>query len=617
MSELLNHRSNRQARVSLALATLPAVILCVIGVSYLRHEAVIAKNELTRSASNYASSIARQLQQEYEAYLNSEAVMLRKVSQESISQFEAPSATITKSDRTAYQSYQNLVESSSATPTAWREKLPDFKEANTPSGLPLLPLAQLRLTQLYLKQENYEQGSSMLKALLKSVVEDHPSMVSTKLLERTTEIADQYGIDEQIDLDHWIASFKAKSATRRLLYRNGDYLSRFNSPNLWFVDRNERFVRIISGGREILVLSKTELESLAGAALENIIRSNAQLSHPLAFRLHFEKQQIDLAPFDDLTAGNQSFAEKGFSPVAHSGSGEELATVDTLPPFTIRVHAADYPSFKNAVRKKVLRQGAFLSLVMICLGIGTWSTWRTLEAQQALTRRQANLISAISHELRSPVAGIRLMAEGLAKDPSPGNSRERYSKLIAKESSRLGTLIENILDTGRITDGKKAYRFEWTDVDRLVADTVERMRPLAGNDQKTIELHSVGTEVPALVDPVAIQQALGNLIDNALKFSDKGTAVVVSLNPDLKEGVISLKVADKGCGIGSEHQPKIFDLFYRAVPELQREHTGTGLGLHLVKHIVESHGGAVTVDSLPGEGSTFVIELPRETKGAG
>ena len=390
MSESINYRNHRRARISLVLATLPAVILSIVGISYLRYETVIEEEELVRTGERYASAISDQLGKEFKSYLNSEAVSLRKVAQGSRKQFEMPSLAISKSDRENYLIYESLLQSGQA--EKLREKLADFRQNKTPSGLPSLPIAQFQLAQLYLDEQEIGEATLMLEALLNSIVVNQPSMISEVLLKRVITIVEEQELTKSIDLKHWVESFDAKSATRKLLYQNEDYLDRFGSPYQWFIDGDERYIRVFRENNEVVVLSKTELEGLAGKALENNISENAHLPHPLAFRLHFEREQINPAPFNSSASRQKRFEVNGFSPIAHRQSGKELAAIGTDTPFAIRVAAANY--------------GAFLVLVMICLGFGIWSKWRTMEAQLSLANRQSNLISAISHELRSPVAGI-------------------------------------------------------------------------------------------------------------------------------------------------------------------------------------------------------------------
>jgi signal transduction histidine kinase len=175
--------------------------------------------------------------------------------------------------------------------------------------------------------------------------------------------------------------------------------------------------------------------------------------------------------------------------------------------------------------------------------------------------------------------------------------------------------VENVLDFSRIEQGRKEYEFEPADVVELTRQTVKLMEPAAAERGVPFRLVLPETPGPATqpcVDGRAVQQALVNLIDNALKHSPRDSAVTVGLEEANGDGKVRLWVEDNGPGIPVEEHGRIFERFYRCGSELTRQTQGVGIGLSIVKHIAEAHGGRVLVRSAPGQGSRFTLELPQQ-----
>jgi signal transduction histidine kinase len=307
--------------------------------------------------------------------------------------------------------------------------------------------------------------------------------------------------------------------------------------------------------------------------------------------------------------------------VLHPLSGDvETRLATSLPPphgtpLAVDVFLTDPALFYARQRQRAWSFGALIAVAALAGLIGWAATWRALNRQYQLNAMQSNFVSSVSHELRAPLASVRLMAEGLDRGTihTPDKQRE-YFRFIVRECGRLSSLVENVLDFSRIEQGHKQYEFEATDVSALVAHTVKLMEPCAADRRVTLEPVAPPESVCAEIDGKAIQQALVNLIDNAIKHSPPDTPVKIVLesNPPGAPGCISIQVEDFGKGIPIEEHEKIFDLFYRSGSELRRETPGVGIGLSIVKHIVESHGGRVRVQSVPGQGSRFEIILPEE-----
>ena len=294
--------------------------------------------------------------------------------------------------------------------------------------------------------------------------------------------------------------------------------------------------------------------------------------------------------------------------------------------FSVGLNLADPDLLYSTYRRRLwLAVGLILTATLAAFA-GLTGTWRAFERQRRLGEMKSNFVASVSHELRAPIASVRLMAESLERGTIEGRERqEEYLRVIGQECRRLSSLVENVLDFSRIDQGRRPYVFEATDVQALVSRTIELMRPYAAERQ--VNLASAPPSAPAgalrpRVDREALQQALVNLVDNAIKHSPHGASVIVGLEADsdaLRDAAardahrparIRLFVEDQGPGIPADEQGRIFEAFYRRGSELQRETRGIGIGLAIVRHVAEAHGGRVLVRSSPGSGSRFTIELP-------
>ena len=250
-----------------------------------------------------------------------------------------------------------------------------------------------------------------------------------------------------------------------------------------------------------------------------------------------------------------------------------------------------------------------LGALSLLMGAGMVLTYRNVARELALAKLKSDFVSNVSHELRTPLALIRLYAETLelGRLSNPGK-RQEYYEIIRKESERLTSLINNILDFSRIESGKKEYSFRETDVADLVRSTLESYRFEIEQNGFQFE-QKIDNNLPTmLVDREAIARSLLNLVNNAVKYS--ATEKYLGVNLYHCNGGLNLEVVDHGIGIPTKEQPKIFEKFYRVGDPLVHNTKGSGLGLSLVRHIVQAHGGEVEVESQPGRGSKFTITLP-------
>ena len=266
-------------------------------------------------------------------------------------------------------------------------------------------------------------------------------------------------------------------------------------------------------------------------------------------------------------------------------------------------------SIEEEVRRLAIAKTSLIGFIDLMLLAGLGLVWSNVRRELRLSRLKSDFVANVSHELKTPLALIRLYAETLELRRVPNEERKgEYYRVIGKESRRLTQLINNILDFSRIEAGRREYRMAPSDIGAVVRDVVESYRFAIEKLGFSLEL-SLGDELPPLeLDPEAISQAVINLLNNAIKYSSEEKSIKVSVRRELDR--VLLSVSDRGIGIPRSEHRRIFEKFYRVETSLVHTTKGSGLGLALVQHITEAHGGRVELTSAPGEGSTFTLSLP-------
>lgn len=226
--------------------------------------------------------------------------------------------------------------------------------------------------------------------------------------------------------------------------------------------------------------------------------------------------------------------------------------------------------------------------------------------ERRLTRAHQELISNLSHDLRTPLAGLRLMAETLTGEArGDAEATQLFATRIAEEADRLYTLVAGILDLGRLEAGVERTRSDPVDLRDVATRAVEHLLPQAR--ERRIDLSLRGGPTTALADPARLERALSNILDNALKFTSPPGSVRVLVGA--ATGLPTVSVRDTGSGIPASQLPRIFDRFYTG--DRSRSDRSSGLGLTIAKQTVELQGGEIKVRSIPGHGTLVRIVLPR------
>ena len=301
----------------------------------------------------------------------------------------------------------------------------------------------------------------------------------------------------------------------------------------------------------------------------------------------------------------------GTEPGTGSGVVTRSAT-ETRLPWTVVVSpgATAGPSAQLVNRRQVLSLG--LVAIVLLLGGGSYVLWRAVRRELAVARVQTEFVSAVSHEFRTPLASLRHVTELMQEDDDlPLEHRRSFYAALGRNTERLQRLVESLLDFARMEGGRKPYEFEVLDAGELakqvVADFEEEVEPRGF----TVELE-VDASGPLTVhaDAASLTNALWNVLDNAVKYSTDERVIRVSVKRD--PGGVAIAVHDDGLGVPGQEQEEIFHRFVRGKEASRLGIKGTGLGLAMVAHIVDAHGGTVQLESEEGVGSTFRLVLPTE-----
>lgn len=270
-------------------------------------------------------------------------------------------------------------------------------------------------------------------------------------------------------------------------------------------------------------------------------------------------------------------------------------------------------SLEAAVAQLQLKNMLVSSVILTLLGMSIVLMVRSSRRAQRLAQQKMEFVAAISHELRTPLAVICSAGENLADGVVPDPARARqYGAVIHSEGRRLAEMVDQALEFAGVQSGRKSYVLRPLGVRDLVQRAINACQAQIHDADVQIDLR-VPDNLPLIMgDPVELTRALQNLIRNAIKYGGERRWVGIQVQPQVgaRGSELSISIHDTGMGIAPEDIAHIFEPFYRSREAVAAQIHGSGLGLSLVRHIVEGHGGRVTVASTPGQGSVFTILLP-------
>jgi len=503
----------------------------------------------------------------------------------------------------------------------------DYPEAKNSSGLPFCLVARLQILHCYqnlnedrvpltqalrlygdilnkpwgLNEDQFKIYSSMVEEIINGSLSQ---AVDTSTYESLSSEYEEIKIKHQKKIEEWTVINTIKGEIIPELNRSLKQQDPSRRQPL-------RYSKTIEDDPKLFIAASipdgtgSNPKGLLGVKLNNV--------HITSHVLNTIIEDLQISEKADIVVSNLS----GKILLGEGAATPELVTVtdyfeNNFPPWKIEIFRKGEDSLGGFDIRKSFYFWTIVTLLLV-LTFGAALIIRTIANEMEILKIKSDFVSSVSHELKTPLTSIKALVERLRGGKVKEKSKmQQYFSVISQDADKLINLVTNILDFSKIEEGKKEYNFVETDVSQWMTQYVENLKK---NDiQKGLVIHSdIAHDLPSiLLDRNALTQALNNLIDNAEKFSQDRKEIDISVGRDDKNIVIS--VTDYGIGIPQADIDKIFDKFFQGKNALSQSVRGTGLGLTLVKHIAEAHGGRVSAKSELGHGSTFSLILPLEKK---
>jgi signal transduction histidine kinase len=504
----------------------------------------------------------------------------------------------------------------------YNQILKDYPKESSADGIPFALIALYQMGTVHSDNDNISESIQTYLELYDALLEPKWSISQAQFQYQLDQVKDRLNSLRQMvnteDMENHIASrwSETEQLEQRRLRRMETIQkiaqkmqSVFTMRNADSVDDSIPFFRLAdTTERESLLISYTfpHSDSMFGFSLDYEFLLKEILPpvlNGLPSREGFIVQIVDGE--DVVIAGEVIPKDQSANPLLSYSRN----FANNIPPWKVRIYQSS-PS--EAERRFSQRRNIYiLSVVVVIVAIlfGGVMAIRGTAKELRLAKLKSEFVSTVSHEFRTPLTSIRYLAELLQRGRiKEEGKKQQYYESITHESERLSRLIENILDFSKIEAGMKEYEFEETDVAEICRDVVSRFQEQVTPDESILE-SDIAEDLPRLyVDKEALPRALFNLLDNAVKYSGDSSNIKFRAWSD--ECKVFLEVEDMGIGIKKEDQERVFEKFYRSGDIQNSTIKGSGIGLTIVSHIVEAHGGEVVLESEPGIGTKVTLQVP-------
>jgi signal transduction histidine kinase/tetratricopeptide (TPR) repeat protein len=508
--------------------------------------------------------------------------------------------------------------------SAYNKIIRDFPESRTSSGTLLPVTVRLQLSECYLRSGKKEEALKETLRAFEEVLRNYHTLSQNQLSAYISLVGQKFSDirNENPEIISRDTSYVIDFMNLNVLYlkriREWQVINDLKNeciPSIYrellqdheYSGNSIRYSKKIGQGEFLIISSlipdqaKKQSKGIAGIKIDNTFLEDSLL--PDIIIKSGLKKEADFALSDisgHIIAGDSALYNKSTNIASYFDNN--------FPPWRIEVI--------SEIIRPVLFKGFYKSFyfwtiltMMVILAFGIVIINRTIAHEKEILKLKSDFVSSVSHEFKTPITSIKALTErlldGTVKDPK--RMREYYS-VISRDAENLSHLVGNFLDFSKLEEGKKQYNIEETDFNNWLEQTVTDFFSKIPRRKFKIDKNIIEPLAPIKIDKNSMKLAVNNLLDNAVKFSSENSEIKVILEKQDKR--LLLKVKDKGIGIPKNEQLKIFEKFYRGKEASHFSTTGTGLGLPIVKQIVEAHGGEISVESELGEGSSFTISIP-------
>ena len=510
----------------------------------------------------------------------------------------------------------------------YTQVLEEFPVALSSSGLPLGLAAELQILECYQKLNNPQKSFESALKLYGDILQKpwnlnrdqynlYCSMVEGGLADDLSRPQNEFEI---APFENDFQRLKDLHREQEAKYRKVEDIKQSIVPELKRMLDSEQVSSDLSIHRSLLTNEGEML--LVGSWIpgNNGMERQGLLAAEIS-KENFKEEILSPALSEFLVLGDLNV-------IISSLQGEELIG-ETDPKYSVSTITAffggNFPPWKMEFFRSKAESSSLKSLsksfyfwtiltLLLILTFGAILISRTLSQEMEILKIKSDFVSSVSHELKTPLTSIKALIERLKEGKVKDSEKMmEYYSIISHDTEKLTRLVKNILDFSKIEEGKMEYEFEETDIPPLVRQQLKSFRQDEIHKDVKIFAHIAENIPPIQADSDALARAVNNLLNNAVKFSPQNPEIYVDVR--CEEDDLKISVKDRGIGISEEEIDKIFDKFYQGKNALRQTVKGTGLGLTLVRHIAEAHGGGVAVESIPGQGSTFSLILPLNRKG--